>query len=78
MAEMVRVLLRCPIFGAVYLCTLAPDRMAQHIIQAETGGTEEVTLTTQQIPIHTHAEFCFSDGTGTVTSNPQSAVPGRN
>lgn len=43
---------------------------------AETGGSEEVTLTTQQIPIHTHPQFCFSDASGSVTSNPQSAVPG--
>jgi microcystin-dependent protein len=42
--------------------------------QAETGGVEEVTLTTQQIPIHTHPMFCFSDGTGSPTTNPQSAV----
>jgi len=44
--------------------------------QAETGGVETVTLTTQQIPIHNHAHFCFSDNTGAPTSNPQSAVPG--
>ena len=44
--------------------------------QAEAAGTEEVTLTTQQIPIHTHAMFCFSDATGAVSSNPQSAVAG--
>lgn len=43
---------------------------------AEMAGTEEVTLTTQQIPIHTHAMFCFSDASGAPTSNPQSAVPG--
>ena len=44
--------------------------------QAETGGVEEVTLTTQQIPIHNHAMFCFSDNSGAVSSNPQSAVAG--
>lgn len=43
---------------------------------AETGGVEEVTLTIQQIPVHTHAMFCFSDASGSVTSNPQSAVAG--
>lgn len=43
---------------------------------AEAAGVESVTLTTQQIPIHTHAMFCFSDATGAVTSNPQSAVAG--
>jgi len=45
-------------------------------IQGEAAGVEEVTLTTQQIPIHNHAHLCFSDATGAPTTNPQSAVPG--
>jgi microcystin-dependent protein len=40
---------------------------------AETGGVEEVTLTTQQTPIHTHAMFCSSGG-GQNSSNPANAV----
>ena len=44
--------------------------------QAQTGGVESVTLTTQQIPVHTHPHFCFSDNSGAVTSNPQSALAG--
>lgn len=32
----------------------------QTFILAETGGVESVTLTTQQIPIHTHAMLCNS------------------
>ena len=44
--------------------------------QAEASGVEEVTLTTQQIPVHTHPHFCFSDNSGAVSSNPQSALPG--
>jgi microcystin-dependent protein len=44
--------------------------------QAEAAGSEEVTLTTQQIPVHTHAMFCFSDATGSVSSNPQNAIAG--
>jgi microcystin-dependent protein len=44
--------------------------------QAEAAGVEEVTLTTQQIPVHTHPHFCFSDNSGAVSSNPQSALPG--
>ncbi len=44
--------------------------------QAEAAGSEEVTLTTQQIPIHTHAHFCFSDNSGAVSSNPQQALAG--
>ena len=41
--------------------------------QAEAAGVEEVTLTTQQIPIHTHAMFCSSGG-GTNSSNPAAGV----
>src|SRR6476660_6473070 len=37
---------------------------------AETGGTESVTLTTQQIPIHTHPLLCAASG-GTPNSNPK-------
>ena len=40
---------------------------------AETGGVEEVTLTTQQIPIHSHVQLCSSGG-GTTTSDPSNAV----
>ncbi len=37
---------------------------------AETGGTESVTLTTQQIPIHTHPLLCAASG-GIPNSNPK-------
>jgi microcystin-dependent protein len=43
---------------------------------AEAAGVEEVTLTTQQIPIHSHSMLCVSDASGAPTSNPQSAVAG--
>ena len=43
--------------------------------QAEMSGTEEVTLTTQQIPNHTHPMMCSSGG-GVNTSNPANAVAG--
>ncbi len=43
-------------------------------ILAETGGVEEVTLTTNQIPIHTHA-FLGSSAAATLTS-PSSSVVG--
>jgi microcystin-dependent protein len=39
---------------------------------AETGGAESVTLTTQQIPNHTHAATCKPDGSG--VANPANAV----
>ena len=42
--------------------------------QAEAAGVESVTLTTQQIPVHTHAMFCFSDATGAPSTNPAAAV----
>ena len=42
----------------------------QTFILAETGGTEEVTLSTQQIPIHTHALLCAVSG-GLPSSNPK-------
>jgi microcystin-dependent protein len=41
--------------------------------QAEAAGTESVTLTTQQIPIHTHAQGC-STGAGAVTPDPVNAI----
>jgi len=40
---------------------------------AETGGVESVTLTTQQIPIHTHA-FLGSSTAATLTSPKDSVV----
>jgi len=42
-------------------------------ILAENGGTETVTLTTQQIPIHTHPATCSSGG-GTPSSDPNNAT----
>jgi microcystin-dependent protein len=41
--------------------------------QAEAAGVESVTLTTQQIPIHTHPMMCSSGG-GVNSSNPANAV----
>lgn len=41
--------------------------------QAEAAGVEEVTLSTQQIPVHTHPHFCSSGG-GTNSSNPAAGV----
>ena len=42
----------------------------QTFILAENGGSESVTLTTQQIPIHTHALLCAASG-GIPNSNPK-------
>jgi microcystin-dependent protein len=41
--------------------------------QAEASGVESVTLTTQQIPIHNHAQLC-SSGTGAVQPDPVNAI----
>jgi microcystin-dependent protein len=37
------------------------------------AGTEQETLTVNQIPVHSHAQLC-SDGSGVNTSNPANAV----
>lgn len=41
--------------------------------QAEAAGTESVTLSTQQIPSHTHAQLC-SSGSGQNTADPVNSV----
>lgn len=40
---------------------------------AESAGVESVTLTTQQIPVHTHPHMCSSGG-GVTSSDPANAV----
>jgi len=46
-----------------------PIHMGNGFILAETGGAEEITLTVQQIPIHTHGLLCAASG-GIPNSNP--------
>lgn len=41
---------------------------------AETGGVEQVTLTTQQIPSHTHPAMCHTGAGGATSSIPTNAV----
>ena len=48
-----------------------PDGITYQL--AEKSGVEEVTLTTQQIPIHTHAQGC-STGGGANTPDPVNAI----
>ena len=50
-----------------------PDGTTYQI--GEMAGVESVTLTTQQIPIHTHPMGC-NNGGGAPTSNPANAVAG--
>lgn len=49
-----------------------PIHQGNNFILAQTGGSEEITLTTQQIPTHTHT-FITSTQTGTDKS-PQGRV----
>jgi len=51
-----------------------PIHFGNGFILAETGGTEEVTLTVQQIPVHTHALLCSTDLTA--SASPANQVPG--
>jgi len=44
-----------------------PIHQGNGFILAETGGAEEITLTVQQIPVHTHP-FTGAAATGTATS----------
>ena len=47
-----------------------PLHQGNGLILAETGGAEEVTLTVNQIPAHTHAALGSTNtGTGTQASN---------
>ena len=50
-----------------------PIHQGNGFLLAETGGVEEVTLTTQQIPIHTHPMVASTSG-GSVNS-PANTVP---
>ncbi|HEX8663397.1 MAG TPA: tail fiber protein [Beijerinckiaceae bacterium] len=53
-------------FALPNLQSRVPIHQGNGFILAETGGAEEITLTTQQIPVHTHLALAAS--TGQVTS----------
>ena len=53
-----------------------PLHMGNNYILAETGGVEEVTLTTQQIPIHNHPAGCLSTDGNSVS--PTGGLPAVN
>jgi microcystin-dependent protein len=44
----------------------------------QSGGTETVTLTTAQMPAHTHSAQINADSTVAATDNPANALPARN
>lgn len=50
-------------FALPNLQSRIPMHAGNGFILAETGGTESVTLTTQQIPSHTHPPMCTSAST---------------
>lgn len=58
-----------------------PLHQGNGLILAQTGGTEEVTLTVNQIPAHSHPLLASGDvgnqlnTTGNLTSNSQGALP---
>ncbi len=53
-----------------------PIHQGNGFILAETGGAEEITLTVQQIPAHTHPALCSIDTTtGTSPTNNVLAAP---
>lgn len=60
-------------FGLPDLRGRIPLHFGNGFIQGETGGVEEVTLTTNQIPAHTHALLCSSGGQPT-SANPQAGL----
>jgi microcystin-dependent protein len=44
-------------------------------VQGETGGTQSVTLTTSQMPSHTHIGYSIGTTAAPNTDNPTNAVP---
>jgi microcystin-dependent protein len=57
-------------FGLPNLSGRLPVHMGNGFTIGEQAGVESVTLTTQQIPIHTHPLLCAASG-GTPNSNPK-------
>jgi len=68
-------------FGLPDLRGRLPIHQGGGFVLAETGGAEEITLTVNQIPIHTHALMASGDigdqltPSGNLTSNSQGAIP---
>ena len=68
MAATARARSRCPICAAAF-----PIHQGNGFILAETGGAEEITLTTQQIPAHTHALLASNDIAESANSRQQAS-----
>jgi len=63
-------------FALPNLQSRVPRHTSNQLLPGTTGGVEEVTLTTQQIPVHTHPLVVSGDA-GAVT-DPTGAVVGSN
>lgn len=59
-------------FGLPDLRGRLPFHQGGGFVQGQLAGTETVTLSTQQLPVHTHLAMCSSGGTA--TSAPANAV----
>lgn len=59
-------------FALPNLASRVPIHQGNGFVLAETGGVEDVTLTTQQIPIHSHTEIA-TQGAG-ANSSPANGV----
>jgi microcystin-dependent protein len=57
-------------FGLPDLRGRLPIHMGNGFILAETGGAEEITLTVQQIPAHSHVFLATSDAASTAAPAP--------
>jgi microcystin-dependent protein len=57
-------------FGLPDLRGRIPIHMGNGFILAETGGAEEITLTVQQIPAHSHVFLATSDAASTAAPAP--------
>ncbi len=69
-------------FGLPDLRGRLPIHQGNGFVQGETGGVEEVTLSVQQIPVHTHTLVASTDAAtqenpaGNLTGQPTSAIYG--
>lgn len=61
-------------FGLPDLQGRVPVHLGTGLILGETGGVESVTLSTQQIPAHTHAPAAAAGGGGGTTNIPGSGT----
>jgi microcystin-dependent protein len=57
-------------FALPNLQSRVPIHQGNAFVMAETGGSEEVTLTTSQIPTHTHPFMATTNPGGTTNPNP--------